>query len=606
MNQLTIKELQKKQPSQCLQTLLEQVVKNVGNSRSAMSQYYGEWDAHHETFKARRVADKEDEASNRQGLPTKLTMPMTQAQAMTFVSFAFILLTQNKRFFELMPIGVEDHELREVSESLLERDLAVNQYKQVLFQFLLNVVRFGVGVVKDYWYVDRRKVHFTVESQGTELSAYRDVVKFAGNKICNVSPYKFFPDPAFPIQEFQRGSFVASEDEYSRHELLMMEAQNFVAGIEHVEPFSSEAWGKRKKSRLSINKPEESKDTVCITEMQMTLVPADYKDDEGNKILGDETFPIKYVIWVANDNRIVRCMPMGYLHDSYTYSVGTFTPDNHELIGQSLAGIVHDMQRVISWLLNSRVAAVSRTIDNRLVVDPSAINMASVEANARVITLKKSAALTGVDRYIQQLPVQDTTGGHVADANNLISLLQLITGVNENAMGQFHGGRRSATEARSVMQGAAARMKMIVDLLWTNALAPQGQRLLANLRQSIDQETFSRFVGQEATPDLFAKFKGAPEDVVQATDFFMFEGTLPSEKAFLAQSLQELLGLVMANPQASAMFNMDPNKLLKEIYTLRGANGLARFSYDDALQRAALLQGQMDTGAQNNSGAPQV
>ena len=100
------------------------------------------------------------------------------------------------------------------------------------------------------------------------------------------------------------------------------------------------------------------------------------------------------------------------------------------------------LQSVVGWFINSRIQSVSRTIDNWLVADPSGIDLATIENRSRVILLKKAAARLGVERFVKQLTVQDNTTGHINDAQMLMQFLQTVTGVNENAMGQYNSGRR--------------------------------------------------------------------------------------------------------------------------------------------------------------------
>ena len=41
--------------------------------------------------------------------PVKMVIPSTFAQVMTFTSFLFLLFTQNRSFYELVPTGDEDY-----------------------------------------------------------------------------------------------------------------------------------------------------------------------------------------------------------------------------------------------------------------------------------------------------------------------------------------------------------------------------------------------------------------------------------------------------------------------------------------------------------------
>ena len=137
--------------------------------------------------------------------------------------------------------------------------------------------------------------------------------------------------------------------------------------------------------------------------------------------------------------------------------------------------------------------------------------------------------------------------------------MQVVTGVNDNAMGQYNSGRRSATEARVVTAGASGRMKMHGQMIWETSLGRLGRLMLSNLRQSLSMESFTLVVGEDPMiQQRYQTFKGTPEEVIGGGDYFTFDSTLQSEEGFIAQSLQELLVAVINNPEAAQMLDIDP------------------------------------------------
>jgi len=202
-----------------------------------------------------------------------------------------------------------------------------------------------------------------------------------------------------------------------------------------------------------------------------------------------------------------------------------------------------------------------------------------VEAGSPIITLQSGAPRGGVDKYIQQLKVTDSTASHMMDAETLTKLMFSITGVNENAMGQYSPGRRSATESRAANGGASSRMKVILINAFHEAFTPQGKKMLINLRYGLSFETFRKVMGnRDDLEELFMSFVPEdPRELVGCEDFFLFDSTLSSEKGFLAQSLQELLGVIMSNPETAAILPVDIPAMIEEIYTLRGVTNTKRF-----------------------------
>ena len=104
---------------------------------------------------------------------------------------------------------------------------------------------------------------------------------FEGNRITNISPYRFFPDVRLPLTRFQEGEFCASEDLYSVSQLKQWEQEGLVAGIDHIKPLGKDIAqdrGYRWDSGLDpggaltqgagIKGDGQTKKTVIITECQ--------------------------------------------------------------------------------------------------------------------------------------------------------------------------------------------------------------------------------------------------------------------------------------------------------------------------------------------------
>lgn len=570
-----------------LQKLKELVRKHVKNSRQQMSKRYAKWDLQSDVYRGVRALDEDDIKAIEMDEPEKLVVPMSFAQVQTFVAFVFLLFNQKTTFYEFIATGAEDEDLSKDGEKLLERDLRRNKWLVSLAQLLLDVSRFGLCITKHWWSVETQKVMvetppsmqvfdgMAIQTGGT--TEWVDATKFEGNRIAVVSPYNFFPDTRFPLTMWEKGSFVADESEWHINQLKRWEYDGEAYGVEHITPMLKEHYKKRGTTRLQAFDEFMSKDTqdeddqvVCLTECQIEIIPKKYG-------LAEEDFVQKWVIRIANDDRVISAKPMGYVHDEFTYDLGQFSPDMHQQVNDSLTDIIFALQDVVSYLINARLLSVRKGLENQLIIDPSAVNMETVENRSPWITMKKGSPRLGVDKFIRQLNYQDNTGTHFQDAEMLMKIMQVVTGVNENAMGQFHGGRRSATEARAVNSGGAARMKVTAQLLWAQLFEPLGRKMHINQRQGISPETYEKVLGTTAVA-RHSQF--APDDMLElvgSEDHFVFDGTLQSEKGFIAQSLQELVAALMSNPEVMAVLPMDIGKMIEEIFTLRGINNVERF-----------------------------
>lgn len=597
-----IKErLSAEQQDEKILKLKNRVNELVKMSRGHMSEMYSAWDAHNDVYKGLKQPDKDDIRAREMEEPEKMIVPMTFAQVQTFVAFCFLLFTQNKRLFEIEPTGSEDFRLRDDCESILDRDLRKNGYHSVLYQLLTDVARFGICVVRHSWSVETQVVPVVTPEQvmvqnGVEITqaastSNQTVTKYEGNRLQVISPYNFFPDTRFPITEWRKGSFVADESEWHVNELKRQETQGIVHGIEHVKKMDRTTYEKRGETRLKgfsaymgKNGSNEGDQIVCLTTMQMELVPKDYE-------LGPEEQPVKYLVQIANDERVIRCEPLSYLHDEFLTDVGLFSPDARQEIVMGLADIIAALQEVVSYLVNTRLISIRKGLENNVVVDPNGIDMASLQNRSPWILMKKSAPKLGVDKFLRQLEYRDNTAGHLNDASSIMQIMQMVTGVNENAMGQFHGGRRSATEARAVQSGSASRMRVTATILWNDCFASLGAKLLSNHRQGLSFRFFQKILGNSADiNERYAQFRPSdPQELVGSNDFFVFDATLESEKGYIAQSLQELVTAMMSSPEVGMALGVDPTKIIKEILKLRGISNIERFNYDQPTSPVGIL-----------------
>lgn len=569
----------------------------VDMSRRKMSQRYAVWDRNDRVFRGERCLDVEDKQAIERKEPEKMIVPIAYSQIMTLVSFFYSLYTQRERFFELLPMKEAATKGGKIGEALLARDLSKNCWEAKLFQFLLDVSRFSMGVVKTSWVREQQMVReqvveppksflFWEYDGGGMKEVERWVTSYEGNRITNVSPYKFFPDVRLPISRFQEGEFIGSEDEYTITTLQQWEAEGEIQGVKFIKPMTKEGLKNRGETRAYTQtdrglrgndemRSAQSAGTAIITEVQRAIVPKDYKVN--GKPLGKEDYPVKYVVLIANDSRVLKCEPMDYVHNQFTYDVAEFTPDQHAEMTQSLSDIINMMQDVISWLINSRITNVRKIIGNRLVVDPSGVEFKDIEDRKPVIRLKPHAAGKGVDKWVHQLELSDVTVRHIEDVKFLIDLVQITTGISDNLMGQFNGGRRSATEARNVQSSAAARLKMQASTIFRTAIEPMGRKMLSNLQDGLSEETLVRVVGMEdaAESDFVSVTKA---DIAGAFDFEVFDGTLPSEKGLNAQTLVELLGMAIKSPEAALSLGLDVKTILMEALELRGIRNPKRFT----------------------------
>lgn len=599
------KMLEKEKHPDNIQTLLNDLKKWTKISRGKMKTQFGKWDRNLRIFNGMRWPDESDMDARNNDEPSKMTVPMSYTQVMTFVTFCYMLFRQNPTFFVMMTQRNDDYSLQEICEDFLERDLRHNQWPTILFQILLDIGRMGVACTKCVWKTETQWVKLPVPvqmsfvnqgpfsvAQGEQPSfemVPQEVMRYEGNQVIHVSPFKMMPDMRLPLTRWKEGMFFADEYEYHIQYLKELERKGVVVGTKYLTRMDSNVLREsgREYSRMEGGEPafgpgvgagtQSPEDFMVVTtEGQFKIVPKDYG-------LGPEDYLCDYIICYANDQRVVKIEKCEYLHGEFIYDLSQFTPDVHQRLNRSLSDSINALQDVITWLINARVMSVRRGLSTHAVVDPSAIDMSSAEARSPIYFVKKGSPRIGLDKFFMQLKYTDPTVTHFQDAETLTGIMEQITGVNKNAMGQYAPGRRSASENRSANQGAASRMSMHASLIWEGHMSPLGRKMLSNLRQGVSMDTFTKVLGTVSPnsgidlQSAYAQF--CPEDITQLVgneDFFTFDGTTSSDRQFIAQTLQEMFDTIMSNPEMNQVLRYDPNKLADQILFYKGIRNESR------------------------------
>jgi len=581
-------EFQKKVVQYC-----EQCLKISANQ---MSDYYDQWDNNEFIYRGYRGLDKDDKESIKEGNPPKIIVPITYAQAQTALSFAFSTFTQKSTLFELLGSGPEDQRYSLALETDLDYQMRNQKSLFKIYCYLLDHFKYGFGVMKIDWTEDYTQMRTAVQKPVFDIlgsikglfggdvqqkfntvEEIQDVLAYQGNRLANVSPYSFFPDPSVTLSNFQDGKFVGHDQETSRSQVESEEGDEFFGTDKIPESIANEDMRDRKRRTGSIFKDQSNglvgaaagknaPSVVVKTEVEFRMSEAeaskqfDYDCGSGKKI-------ITWIAVIGNDRKLIKFQPSGYLHGTFNYVLSEYSPDHNAFYNPGLADTIYELQNLITFFLNSHVVNVKKIIQNRFIGDESKVYMEDLKSNAAFIRLKQSGL--PIDRILQQLQVSDITKNHVNDLDVLVKMIQVVTGINENALGQYSGGRRSATEARSVNAGAAARLKMFCQLVWLQGLEPMGKQCLANTRQGRTKEVYARIVGEQILKAPYEKVILAdPMSLAGGYDFAAYDATLPSDRQQQAMVFTQLFETMMSNPQSMQILNKSPIKLLEHIAEL--------------------------------------
>lgn len=596
--------------SQDHNTLLDHIKAMVKQSRITSSNHFDAWDYNDLIFRSRRIIDKEDRSAMLKGNTAKMIVPLTYSQVMTFVAFCVQTLQQNKRFWTLEEVNSRFNPLREPIELVLERDIRRNGWNAFLVQFFLDVARFSVGAAEvcydeEYKYMKMPKTQPVQGPFGTNATQttydYQPICTFEGNRVRPVSPYRFLPDYRIPLERYQQGDFCGSEEMWTMSSLRGCSLDLF--NLDFIPKLTVREFDDRKMvsrvDEIPVRQNNNMGDggqmspdaymksgTVIVTKMVADIIPNEFTV-KGKKVLGNQKFPLRYVVWYANDKTVIRFEEANYLHGMFPYICAQYIPDQHKPINEGLSDVCDQITEYITWLANTHKASQANALESKWIVDPTGIDIKTLESRSPYIFTKRSAANMGVDRYIKQFITQDVTSGTPQEIQIFKELLEAVTGNSAFMQGQSSPGRRSATQDQVVTQGAAARAKTTLSTIWDGAFVPLGRQFLANNRQEMTLERFIDIVGDRpcgnkinpqtqqywTTQEVFQLFQGDPQQIATDEAFFIFDGTSPAEKSYLAQSLQEVFIEMLQNPVISQVMGYGPaelRQLFDDIYNLRG------------------------------------
>ena len=643
MKEHVIKVLSQKDETKELADFRMRLQDLVKMSRNVMKNYYSIWDQNDRVYRGERMLDEQDKKALKRNEPAKVYVPMTHTQVQTFVSFATMLMTQRDYFYELSGSGIEDEKAAKLAQAVVERDLEHNKFKGILVpQFLTDVARFGLGIFKSQWTREtvpyqqmvpdpKWKPNPTLPSQAVPpmVPQWVEKTKFLGNMIEVISPYRWFPDTRLPLTRYRDGEFCADETEKGMTELRRMEKLGDVVGLDFVQRLPDESFnGDRRFAGIdreanvrfnpSVN-PKDSSHFTLITEVEIKLNPSTAMIAEGVAI--DETLDavVVYLVWIANDGRIVRIQDSGYEHNEFLYDASQFFNDQNRFSNFGIAELLGPMQDVMDWLMNARVTNVRKVMQNQLIVDPRNIEMDDLKERRPVIRLKATVPEgMAITNYIQQLQVTDATAGHIQDMSVIQNFSEQATGLQDNLMGQYSTGRRSAREASNVNANAAGRIITPIKGMWEAAFQPLGKKLVCNHRQGLDEEQLIRVIGLQRYLENSQPNPANPMEVpavqaflpvdksmlVGSYDFLVFEGTLPSQRTAIAASLQAAGDILIKNPSAIFALQIDPKLVFAEWLELQGIRNAERFRLTPARAGEIIGLGQALRNA-GGAGAPQ-
>jgi hypothetical protein len=605
--------------------VVEAVKRRRDFSQEKMRDRHAKWRKAEEAFVSYMPEKESDKlrrsARENKGEPqfTTIYMPYDYATLMSAHTYWTSVFLARNPVFQYQGTNGNSVSAEQAVETVVNYQVNVGRMTPPFYVWLLDVGKYGVGIVGDYWNDEKVIVNrevavpdqFLDVDLGTTHKEMRRVVLpgYQGNKVYNVRPYDFLPDPRVTMGNVQEGEFCGRFTELGWNKI----AKAGTAGkYFNVDVLRQVRYGGARSLERDQGSPQVPRpflpgeqlylehmdmDFVELLEMYVELIPRDWG-------LDTTTFPEKWVFVVANNQVLLHAQPLGLIHNKFPFAVLEYEPDGYAMFKRGIMDIAAPMQNVLNWLVNTHFYNTRKALNDMFIVDPSRVVMKDVmDPNpGKVIRLKEEMYGSDVREAIMQLPVANYTQGHIQDTNMIVQMLQKVTGVNEQIMGMLSpGGRRSATEIRTSSTFGVNRLKTNAEFFSCTGFADLAQIILQQTQQFMDQSKMLRVAGDQwMTPGAETQLRVSPEDIQGFYDFVPVDGTLPIDRFALVSMWGNLMSQMANAPAVLATYDL--GKIFAYIAQLGGLKNIQNFKIKMA--DTAMLQNQAAAGNVIPMGGP--
>ena len=521
---------------------------------------------------------------------------------LTYMTAAFL----QDPYYKYKGTGPEDS----MGAELLQHVINVQAHKMKhglnLHTLWRDAFSYGFGAISVSWHkhmgyrrrkAKKSRLSFTglFDTQSTAISKVWTTL-YEGNRLNNIDPYFYLPDPSVAVQDVQRGEYVGWVDRISLTDLLSMEEEpgslffnaKYVKGIDgrtslyrHAyttnQSYGTDNTNLPRHSRRDFNRRDISR-PVDLTYMYINLIPKDWG-------LGKEEYPRKWMFTVAGDAIVIAAQPLNLDHNMYPVVVAAPDYDGYSVAPISRMEIGYGTQHIIDWMFSSHIANVRKIINDTLIVDPFLLNMNDFKTGqpGGIIRTRRANWGKGTSNLIEQLKVTDVTRGHMADAAILTDIHNKSTGATDIISGVMRSGgeRRSATEARGASQAALSKLEKAARIMSMQYHGDLAYMNAAHTQQLMSEDVFVEIIG-ELSEELLKErgmetangnVRVAPMDMILDYDVIPNDGTIPGKEP--PDVWVELFRIIHDSPIVGQQFDIP--KVFAHVARQLGAKNIQEF-----------------------------
>ena len=447
--------------------------------------------------------------------PVSIVFPYTYSILESLLTYLTMAFFQDPIFqYE----GVEDDDVQ--GAMLLEMVIRLHCIKSKVPLAIHTVLRdslaYGVGIGIPGWkkVYGRKPIRSEIITQsdiGNNIDYDVQMVEellFEGNKLSNIDPYMWLPDPSVASSDIQSGEFIGWVDRDNYMNILSEESQP-EQGLFNVKYLKRK---KDKRSTLALDQSDRevrhggsselnrsmtnTTNPVDVIKMYINLIPKDWE-------LSTSEYPEKWYFELASDDVIIACERADHNHGMYPIGVASPEFDGYSITPIGRLEVLHGLQHVLDFEFNSHIANVKKAINDMLIVDPYLVNINDLKSPkpGALIRLRRPAWGRGVDKVVQQLMVQDITRANIGDATYITSMMDRVSGADQSMQGSLRQGgpeRLTRSEFQGTRGSAMSRLQHISMAIGMQFMQDIGTMFAVHTQQYMSQDTYVRIIGRHA------------------------------------------------------------------------------------------------------------
>jgi hypothetical protein len=579
--------------------LTKEIYIRAMESSNEMSKRYASWRKVDQTLTAyvkldeseQNIKDKDDRK------PVSIVVPYSYATLETILTYLVSAFLEDP-IFRYTGSGPEDVVGAILMEKVIEQQTRQFKAALSLHTMFRDSLSYGMGVVTPTW--DRKWGWKAVVQDSGFMSALfgrfmstgkvrgrEETILFEGNRIKNIDPYMFLPDPNIPITDLQHGEFVGWIEQTNYMKLIELEKNDSdIFNVKYLKGLGPGGRSQFNKARSETGRSDKfgtstnaygagmTTAPIDVVWMYWTMIPNDNK-------LGKEEYPEKWLFGLAADKVLICAKRLDLNHNMYPVAVCAPDFDGYSSTPVSRLELMYGMQEALDWLFNSHIANVRKAINDMLIVDPSLINMADLQdpRPGKLVRMRRSAWGRGVENAVKQLQVNDITRSHIGDAASIIDYMQRTSAATDSVSGMIRksGERVTAQETRDTRQSALSRLTKAAKIVSLQAMQDIGYMMASHTQQLMSKDLYVKATGtwadmlKQEYPDQ-SSIHVSPLDVIVDYDLVVKDGSTPTGDS---EGWVEVFRIMAQQPQLYQSFDMV--RIFKHIARIMGAKDINEF-----------------------------